>query len=68
MKKTNTKLQFKKNTVRILQGRELADVAGGGPTANCTNEAQTCTTSHTLDGCPTGGFNGCHSGRGHGCQ
>jgi hypothetical protein len=64
MKKTNTKLQFKKNTVRILQGSELAGVAGGEPTANCTNEAQTCTTSGgpTVDLCaPTHRIHGCHT-------
>jgi hypothetical protein len=53
MKKTNTKLQLKKHTVRILQNSELEGVAGGGNTANCTNEAQTC-TSGSRDHCPPG--------------
>jgi hypothetical protein len=50
MKKTTTKLELKKNTVRILQGSELSEVAGGAPTALCTNEGQTC--SGSKDHCP----------------
>jgi hypothetical protein len=42
MKKTNSKLQLKTNTIRVLQGSELAQVAGGAPTANCTELGPTC--------------------------
>jgi hypothetical protein len=62
MKKTTTKLQFKKHTIRTLQGRELSEVAGAGPTVGCTIEAQTCTTSAggSIDNCPpTHRIHGC---------
>jgi hypothetical protein len=42
MKKTTTKLQLKKHTVRILQNSELKDVAGAAPTANCSQQATGC--------------------------
>jgi len=42
MKKTNAKLQLKKQSVRLLQGDELANVGGGGNTNLCTNVLQTC--------------------------
>jgi hypothetical protein len=32
MKRTTTKLQLKKSTIRLLQVGELADVNGGAPT------------------------------------
>jgi hypothetical protein len=37
MKKTNTKLQLKTNTIRVLQNDDLTKVVGGSPTVNCTN-------------------------------
>ena len=52
MKKSSTKLQLKANTIRILQGEELAQVHGGdpgpgnggpkprGPTADCPTQQQ----------------------------
>jgi hypothetical protein len=42
MKKTTTKLQLKKHTIRILQNNELKDVAGAAPTANCSQQATGC--------------------------
>jgi hypothetical protein len=42
MKKTTTKLQLKKHTVRILQSSELKAVAGAAPTANCSQQATGC--------------------------
>jgi hypothetical protein len=42
MKKTTTKLQLTKCTIRILQTSELANVVGGAPTIDCTNVAATC--------------------------
>ena len=55
MKKTNSKLQLKMNTVRVLQGGALAQVHGGnggphpqagppprGPTAGCTDIGTAC--------------------------
>ncbi len=49
MKRTTTKLQLKKHTVRILQGSELADVAGAAPTATCSQQATGC--FQATDGC-----------------
>jgi len=61
MKKTTTKLQFKKQTIRTLQAGELSQVAGGEPTANCTNEGMGCTSAGpTVDRCaPTHRVHGC---------
>ncbi|HSK03097.1 MAG TPA: hypothetical protein VK932_17720 [Kofleriaceae bacterium] len=42
MKKTTSKLQLKKHTVRILQRSELEHVAGAAPTANCSQQATGC--------------------------
>ncbi len=50
MKRTTTKLQLKKHTVRILQGNELADVVGAAPTATCSQQATGC--FQATDGCP----------------
>jgi hypothetical protein len=38
MKKTNTKLQLKTNTIRVLQNDDLTKVVGGAPTVDCTNQ------------------------------
>ena len=69
MKKTTTKLQFNKTTIRILEGNQLAGVAGGAPTAQCTQVGQDCSGT---DRCPTSTHNlpggpGCHSGFAVGC-
>jgi hypothetical protein len=48
MKKTHTKLQLKKSTVRILQEDELPGVNGGGVIGiprEPTNQATQCSTS-----------------------
>jgi hypothetical protein len=45
MKKTTTKLQLKKNTIRLLQDSQLGDVHGGAPTNNqqvCSNTCMDC--------------------------
>jgi hypothetical protein len=58
MKKTNSKLQLKTNTLRVLQGSQLAQVNGGAPTAFCTEQgpgcsvhSQNCPGQHS-DNCP----------------
>jgi hypothetical protein len=46
MKKTNTKLQFKKSTVRILQDNALSEVHGGaGHPREPTNQPTQCSGS-----------------------
>ena len=42
MKKTNSKLQLKANTLRVLQDRDLSSVAGGRVTFLCTMQATAC--------------------------
>ena len=44
MKKTNTKLQLKTNTVRVLQDSQLKDVAGGAPTQDCSINQTGCSS------------------------
>lgn len=63
MKRTTTKLQFKKHTVRILQSNELADIAGAAPTATCSQQATGCLQA--TSGCLPS-LDGCHSGNGCG--
>lgn len=45
MKKTNSKLQLKTSTVRILQGDSLAEVQGGIQVRMPTNTPTLCSTS-----------------------
>jgi hypothetical protein len=56
MKKTNTKLQLKTSTIRILQDRELAEVNGGRATLGCSELATAC--SHPPNHPPTSGHHG----------
>ena len=42
MKKTNSKLPLKINTLRVLQDRELSSVAGGMITYLCTRQEAGC--------------------------
>jgi hypothetical protein len=42
MKKTNTKLQLKTNTIRMLQTSELEQVNGGRITFGCSGQYTTC--------------------------
>ena len=58
MKKTNTKLQLKTSTIRLLQNSELAGVAGGAP----TQQAQNC--SHPPNHPPGSGGGGNPGGGG----
>lgn len=57
MKKTNSKLQLKANTIRLLQGSELAQVNGGAPTNDCTQGGPTC--SGLSENCPPQFSNHC---------
>jgi hypothetical protein len=45
MKKTNTKLQLKTNTIRVLQTDELTAVHGGAISVAPTNSPTNCSTS-----------------------
>jgi hypothetical protein len=42
MKKSTNKLTLQKTTIRLLQGYELAEVVGGGPTPDCTDVQTIC--------------------------
>lgn len=55
MKKTTTKLQFKKSTVRLLQDTELQYVNGGG-SIGCTEQQGAC--SHPPQHPPGSGNSG----------
>jgi hypothetical protein len=71
MKKTTRNLSLQKTTIRLLQGAELTEVAGGGPTANCTQVETVCSgtgDTQLLSHHNYPGHHGCHSGQGHGCQ
>ena len=59
MKKSNTKLQFRASTVRVLQGSELERVNGGAPTADCSNNPTVCShpPQHTGGSSNAGGGN-----------
>jgi hypothetical protein len=52
MKKTTTKLQLKKSTVRVLHTAALARVIGGGqPTefeANCSTSCNICPSDYSF--------------------
>jgi hypothetical protein len=61
MKKTNTKLQLKTNTIRMLQTADLEHVNGGRQTMGCTGAATGC--SHPPQHPPGSGHNG-HNGNG----
>jgi hypothetical protein len=47
MKKTTSKLQLTKSTIRILQASELANVVGGAPTIGCSYVGATCSVGST---------------------
>jgi hypothetical protein len=59
MKKTTTKLQLTTNTIRVLHDDQLGEVAGGAPTAECTNVGPTCSgisdrcSDHCSRHCPS---------------
>jgi hypothetical protein len=42
MKKSKSKLQFNKTTIRVLQGDELSGIVGAAPTNDCTKVGPTC--------------------------
>lgn len=71
MKKTTSKLQLKKDTIRILQSSELVGVVGGAPTPNCTQVDTVCSGSGDtvlLSHHKYPGHHGCQSAQGHGCD
>lgn len=49
MKKQTTKLSLKTHTIRILHDSQLQEIAGGAPTANCSQVATACSSR---DRCP----------------
>lgn len=61
MKKTNTKLQLKKSTVRVLRGAALKAVVGGAFTQDleyCSSSCNVCPSQHT-DCCDSNAQTGC---------
>ena len=52
MKKSSTKLQLKKHTIRLLQDSVLADVHGGGPTNDVILCSHSCHCPPIVKGGP----------------